>query len=328
MQDLSGNKKILIVRLGKIGDIIITSSVFNILKNKFPGIHISLITLKKNRDVLKYNPNIDKIYFTNKNILLYLLLFRLKRTRYDLILDLNDDPSRTSGTIRKILQSEETAGFDFNITPKPGIAVRRPDKGSTHIIERIRTLLHEVGIEPGKDDLKPVLFLGKSELKEVKAQLKKDAVKSRIIAINLSAGAPIRYWPVEKWNELINRITKKYTDYRFLLLSTTTDKILRKKISNTIPDTRLIPQIYDSFQHYASYICNSDLLISADTSAVHIASSFNKPQIVLFPGVEWNFVSWKPLSDNSSSIRSTEESIAAIPVDKVWESFEEIIKKI
>lgn len=60
--NLSG-KEILIIRLGKIGDIIIASVVFDILKKRFPDLKISLLTLKRNKEVLKYNPNIDKKIF-------------------------------------------------------------------------------------------------------------------------------------------------------------------------------------------------------------------------------------------------------------------------
>ena len=68
------NKKVLIVRLGKIGDIIVASFVFEALKKKFPGIEISFLTLKTNQEVLKFNNDIDHIIFTKKifpSILLY-----------------------------------------------------------------------------------------------------------------------------------------------------------------------------------------------------------------------------------------------------------------
>ena len=328
MPDLSGNKKILIVRLGKIGDIIITSSVFDLLKRNYPGINISLLTLDKNLEVLKYNPNIDKIYFTNKNLSLFFLLFRLRKNKYDLILDLNDDPSRTSGTIRRILKAKTTAAFDFDISPKPDIAIRQPLKNSTHIIERIKKLLEGLEIQIGNNELRPSLYIGKSELKDVEEQINQENGSSKILAINLSAGAPIRYWPVPKWIELLNRISGKYPDYKFLLLATDDDKGLREKIRKNIPDSRLLRQKFNSFQHYASYICKADLLITADTAAVHIGSAFDKPQIVLFPAVEWNFISWQPLSGISKSIKSKEESLAAISVEEVWLTFEEIVKNI
>jgi ADP-heptose:LPS heptosyltransferase len=328
LPDLSGNKKILIIRLGKIGDIIITSSVFDLLKKKYPGINISLLTLEKNREVLKYNPNIDRIYFTNKNLTLFFLLFKLRKNRYDIILDLNDDPSRTSGTIRRILKAGTTAAFNFDILPMPDIAVTQPPKNSTHIIERIQKLLEGLEIQIGNNELRPSLYLGKSELKDVEEQLAQYKNNSKIIAINLSAGAQIRYWPVPKWIELLTRISDKYPDYKFLLLSTDADKEICEKISNNISVPRLLSQKFNSFQHYASYICKADLLITSDTAAVHIGSAFNKPQIVFFPAVEWNFISWQPLSEISKSIISKAENLAAISVDEAWQTFEEIIKEI
>lgn len=325
MRNFSGIKKILIIRLGKIGDIIITSSVFDLLKSKYPGIHISLLTLEKNRDVLKYNPNIDEIYFTNKNLSLYILLLRLRRNRYDLLLDLNDDPSSTSTTIRRILRAEQTAGFDFGFHPGPSIKVKQPDKNSTHIIERIATILNGLGLDVQDGELKPSLYTGREEISQVENQLAKSAGSQKIIALNLSAGAPRRYWPAEKWIELVNKIAAKFPAFMFLPLSTEADKESRQIISGAIPSSRLIIQDFNSFQHYASYLRKSDLIITADTSAVHIASAFNKPQIVLFPSVQWNFVSWQPLSENSRSIRSDGEDISSISVEQVFREIEELV---
>ncbi|HRP93140.1 MAG TPA: hypothetical protein PLH53_09615, partial [Ignavibacteriaceae bacterium] len=112
MIDLS-NKKVLIVRLGKIGDIIISSFVFEVLKKRFPEIEISLLTLESNREVLKYNTDIDHLILSKKNISIYFQLLSLRKIFFDLVIDLNDDPSTTSSAIRKIIKAKRIVGFNF-----------------------------------------------------------------------------------------------------------------------------------------------------------------------------------------------------------------------
>ncbi|MDP2364365.1 MAG: glycosyltransferase family 9 protein, partial [Ignavibacteria bacterium] len=90
----------------------------------------------------------------------------------------------------------------------------------------------------------------------------------------------------------------------------------------------LINQIYKSFHHFASYIYSSDFLISPDTAAVHIASAFNKPMVAIYPDYEWNFVSWKPLSDNYIAIKSKNNLINTVSVDEVYNSFMDLYKQI
>ncbi|MBK9099891.1 MAG: hypothetical protein IPM14_17665 [bacterium] len=113
MIELNGKKRILIVRLGKIGDIIIASSVFLVWKKLFPDNHITLVTLDKNKDVLKYNRDVDEIYFVKNRAQLFFQIIKLRSERFDLLVDLNDDPSTTSAILRKYIKATVTAGFKF-----------------------------------------------------------------------------------------------------------------------------------------------------------------------------------------------------------------------
>lgn len=328
MNSFLGNDEVLIVRLGKIGDIVIASSIFSAIKKKYPDVRLSLLTLKTNKEVLKYNRDIDKVYFTKKNLLIYPTLLSLSKKKFDLLIDLNDDPSKTSRIIRKTLNAKTTAGFDFGENEKPDIYLKRPDKEKTHIIERLGKLLGTLDPEFRNIKPEPILYLGKNENDEIKNQLNSYKNNNKIISINLSAGALIRYWEEEKWTQLIGQIHELSDDWKFILLNTQKDIHIAEKIRNALPENIFIPVLYNSFQHYASYIYNTDLLITADTAAVHIASAFNIPVIALYPDYEWNFISWQPLSAKYRSLRASAHNINSINVEEVFKSFQEIVLEI
>lgn len=321
-------KKILIVRLGKIGDIIVSSFVFEVIKKNEPETEIRLLTLTRNREALMYNPFIDKIYFTNKNFWLWFKLIFLSRIKFDLLIDLNDDPSSTSRFARKIIRAKTTSGFRFDENDKLDISIPRPPKEKTHIIERIKLLLEKLNFSFNEKEVRPKLYLGKKENQEVLEELKPIKKTHKILAVNISAGAEIRYWTSEKWIELLNKINMIKDNLYFLILSDKDDVSISEKIVDQISNKNVMRNTLQSFQHFASYINNSDMLISADTSAVHIASALNKPVIALFPDYEWNFVSWQPLSDKFVSIRSQKHSIDAISVDEVFTSFLQLYKEV
>jgi len=325
MIDLS-NKKVLIVRLGKIGDIIISSFVFEVLKKRFPEIEISLLTLESNREVLKYNTDIDHLILSKKNISIYFQLLSLRKIFFDLVIDLNDDPSTTSSAIRKIIKAKRIVGFNFTANESPDL-FPQPPKDKTHIIERISFLMNELGINLNRNEIRPELYLGSKENSDVENQLHQYKKQNKIIALNLSAGAEIRYWKIEYWIELINRIHAKLPGIKFLPISTDKDEHLRFKIFEKVSNNFLIDQKFKSFHHFASYIYNSDFLISPDTSAVHIASAFNKPMVAIYPDYEWNFISWKPLSNNFKAIKSKSNFINSVSVDEVFNSFMDIYDK-
>ena len=325
MIDLS-NKKVLIVRLGKIGDIIISSFIFEVLKKRFPGIDITLFTLQSNQEVLKYNSDIDHLILAKKNLYLYPKLLSLKNIFYDLVIDLNDDPSTTSSIIRKIIKAHRIVGFNFTTSNSPDL-FPQPPKDKTHIIDRISYLLNELGIKLSKNDIHPKLYLGSKENVDVENQLNEYNKLNKIVALNLSAGAEIRYWQIENWIELINRIHLEIPEIKFLPLNTAEDDYLRNNIFEQVNKELLINQIYKSFHHFASYIYNSDFLISPDTAAVHIASAFNKPVVAIYPNYEWNYVSWQPLSDKFITIKSKSNLINSVSVDEVYNAFIDIYKQ-
>jgi ADP-heptose:LPS heptosyltransferase len=321
MIELNGKKRILIVRLGKIGDIIIASSVFFEWKKLFPENHITLVTLYKNKNVLKYNKDLDEIYYVKNRAQLFFQLIKLRSEKFDLLVDLNDDPSTTSALIRKYIKARVTAGFKFYKKHIPDLSIDQPQKIETHIIDRVKALLKNLNSEFDNSDLKPIFYVGETESRIVHEAIKKYRGNKKIISINISAGAPIRYWPEKKWIELINRICKDSTNWLFIILSEKRDERLKELILQQIDNNRIIPANFYSFQHYVAYIKNSDVLITPDTAAVHIASAFDIPVIAIYPNYEWNFISWQPLSTHFRAIKAKEENISNVNVDEVYQSF-------
>jgi ADP-heptose:LPS heptosyltransferase len=328
MIELDGNKNILILRLGKIGDIIIASSAFSAWKKLFPENQLILVTLYKNKEVLKYNYDLNKIYYIKNKPLIFLQLFRLRKIKFDLLLDLNDDPSTTSIMIRKFIKSKSTAGFKFDDKNNLDIFLEQPSKKETHIIERLSQLIQKINPIFRNLNLRPVLYLGKKEASDVNIELLQNVNHKKIIAINLSAGAPIRYWPEKKWVSLINLICKESDMWNFILLSEKRDRKTRDNIFEQVDKSRVVITRYNSFHHYAAFIKNSDLVITADTAAVHISSAFNIPVVAIYPNYQWNFISWQPLSDNFRAIRSLQNNISDVSVDTVYESFLNLVNEL
>jgi len=327
--DFTTIKKILIVRLGKIGDLVVTSFVFEVLKGKYPHLEIHLLTLSSNKDVLKYNPRLTKVIYSKKNPSLYLRLIGLNKEHYDMILDFNDNPSTTSSLIFKFVSARIKAGYDF---PKyelyTNFKVIPLEKESSHIIERMNNFLLQLGIKADEKLVKPFFYVGSKELAEVETELSLVKKNKHLIAINISAGAKIRYWQIENWNLLLQLISDEYKNCFFLLLSTETDRLQQQKLASFIGNENCFGGMLASIQHFAAYIKLSDLVITPDTSAVHIASAFGVPTLALYPSPEWNYVSWQPYHIAHHSVKSSTENINDIPVQEVFSKFKNLINEI
>lgn len=328
--DYNKIKNIVILRLGKIGDLIISSFVFSAIKKFNPEIKIHLITLQKNEDVLRVNPDIDEIYLVQQNVLAISKLFPLKfKVKIDLIIDLNDNNSETSSYLLNFFKAKYKLGFNFPSQSKYLThIVNQPDKEQTHLIERYAHLLKSSGLPISDEDIKPVIYLDPEIENNVKNELSDVKKNFKIIGINISAGASIRKYPIESWKELINQLIKKYNSIKFIILNDWLDKKEARLIIDGFDPKFFVTHQGETFQHFAAKIKNLDLLITPDTSAVHLCSTFKTPVIALYPNVKWNFVSFAPYKTPNKSILSESEEIKNIPVEKILVSFEELINEL
>ena len=324
--DFSKMKKVLIIRLGKIGDIVVTSFVFETIKSNYPQIDIYLVTLKLNHDVLEFNPSLKKVYYSKNNFNLFWNLLKLRLINFDLLLDFNDNQSTTSSLIFRFLRSKLKAAYDYEGYKKIiDIKIKPLIKNESHIIERTKKFLQQIGIPIDDQKVKPFFYLNPYIYADIKKQ-KRDGDK--IIAVNISAGADIRYWEKDKWIELLKLIIKEFPDFSLLLLSLPKDEALRKEIYSNLNQTQFRSINNLTIQHFASYIKISDILITPDTSAVHIASAFGIPTVAMYPNYDSNFVSWQPFRISYRSIKSSTESIKQISVEEILAAFQSLVKEI
>ena len=102
--DFSG-KKILIIRLSSLGDILLTTPLVRTLKKKFGNIDLDFVLKSQYEDVLKLNPYISKLFlYKNEKSKISELIAKLKGNRYDAVLDLQNN--FRSAEIRNAVKAE------------------------------------------------------------------------------------------------------------------------------------------------------------------------------------------------------------------------------
>ena len=88
--DLKKSKRVLILKYDRIGDMVVTTPIFRELKTAYPNTSISVLASEENKDVIRYNPYIDKIYTNYKNSVLNDLptLLKLRKKSFDVCIEL------------------------------------------------------------------------------------------------------------------------------------------------------------------------------------------------------------------------------------------------
>jgi heptosyltransferase III len=321
--DLTGVERILLIRLGKIGDLIVFNFVLRKLRAAFPHAAIMLVTLPRNRELLRYNRSVDRIRYFRKGFDILPLLIQIRIFKPDLLLDFNDNPSSTSTMLARFSPGRVKAGFDFpGNRPYLTHPVACPSKDETHITERLRRIPEAIGITFSPEEVVPSLELGTTEASEVRQKIESmRTTTSPIVAVNVSAGDPGRYWQEEKWSELLRLIAQRTPHAGFVLLAAPGEEDRAAAIARSAPSLTMHVPGRCGFHHFAAFIAHSDLLISPDTSAIHIACAFRVPVLGLYPAVEWNYRSWRPLGGIAEVVRPEEGIVPAITVSEVMQAY-------
>ncbi|HJO93052.1 MAG TPA: glycosyltransferase family 9 protein [Victivallales bacterium] len=291
--------KIALVKFNALGDMIIGSVGFRIIRIAFPDAEITLYTYSYCREIVKNNPDIDKfVYvdsykFKGKNIFTKLLIeiFYWRKTKYDLVVSFH--PSAGPNIIARFLKSK------YYVLPNKGqlnLLIDDDNKSFKHGLNHYKTIFPEISkfalnlFNKSIDSIEilPVLYLDFSEKEHIESTLiEKSLILNKYIAVfpgggtNMGEVVTVKRYPY--YFEILNRILR-YKDIKILILGGPGDSICCRELENKINNKRQCINLQGktNLQQLIWLIESSKFLLTNDTCALHIAIARNKPIITIF----------------------------------------------
>jgi ADP-heptose:LPS heptosyltransferase len=305
--------KILVVILGRIGDMILSTPMFSAIKAKYPDSELTVLASSINHVVIKNNPNVDSIKILNKSPLKLLkLILELRRVKYDWLIDPKDHYSNESNILAGLLRSNNKVGLINSENSYFEIGI--PDENMNlglHMTARAIQSLNCLSIEQSNHLPKPELFIDKLATERLNKILPLHQNK-KLILINVSAGSQDRKWNKENWISVIKSMDND--ESLIIVIYMKEDESDAIEITNQTDAIRLTSS---DFSEIIALVSMSNLVITPDTSIVHVASAFNVPLIGLYGNIKSNNMKFAPLSDLKLVITSENEgpSIHSIEVN-------------
>ncbi|MBZ0201473.1 MAG: hypothetical protein K8I03_00495, partial [Ignavibacteria bacterium] len=208
-----GEKKIIIVKLDAVGDVLRTTSILPTLKEMFPDSYVTWITKERSYDVLKDNDLIDEIYFTSDE------LENIYADNYDIAINL--DSGTDSCAIMNNLSANLSYGYRLaNGKPYPinsfgweWYLMGVDDNVKKANTKTYHEIIHEIcGLEYNGSEPN-IVMTHKKRLRAEELAKKYDTNKfEELILINLGGGNRWQYkkWTKEGYTELINMISSAH----------------------------------------------------------------------------------------------------------------------
>lgn len=293
--DKNSNIKILIIRLSSIGDVILTSKMIRNLRMNFPKAAFSFVTNAENDDLLKFNPRIDNLYLYHKNFSIdekkkFIEKIESDNIRFDFIIDLQNN-----NRSKEIANHFNSPIYQFDKRRFYKLALVYLKKNKNNKFDYIPDLycrtfnqndfiVDDNGLEIWLENDNKTLYLP-----EIRSFAKKEKYK-----ISFAPGAHFKTkrWLTEYFIELINSL-KNSIDFESFLVGGNQDREICSRIN---AETEIIDLSGNtSLIETTGIIDSSDLLITNDTSVMHIAAARRTP-VVSFWGAtvpEFGFAPYK-----------------------------------
>ena len=291
-------RKVLFIRPEKIGDMVVSLPTFDVLRRGRPQIEQALLASPVSFPLVNEDPRFDRVYVYRKNASDLAELGRIKDVKYDAVIDMTHGDSVTAlfysqlaapGAWRFGVGKQKHAPYyDFN--GQPDI-----DAGE-HIVDVTLRLLEPFGLTAEESDRFAPPYLGARAVERRDAFYDSMALKGDevLIGFNLSAGKPNRIWPMEKAVALGEQLTSLSKLVRLVIVTAPADRQRGERLRSHF-DERVhhVPPGLNLIEASA-VVGRLDLLITPDTSMVHIARSFGVPVVGLYNGAQRNLRLWQP----------------------------------
>ena len=333
--DLKNVKTVLVMRYDRIGDMIVSTPIFRELKKHNPNVEITVLASKTNQDIIKYNPYIFEIFTNYKNNFLkdLSILLKLRRRKFDVCIEL-DHSVITHAIMRlKIIKPKNIISiYKYGRYGVPGEELELYDyytkKDEKNHFSRIwlDTLIF-LGINT--DSTNYDIFLSNSERE--KANLFFLSVNERIkIGINIDAFSIHKKINFFELRQICEGLYQFNNDIRIILMSGPNYRDNLLELVKEISLDFVSPSFKtESILEASALIEKLDMVITPDTSIVHIASAFNIPVISIHEKNNESFRLWAPTSKLNNTVFSrTEVGLNDYNVDQLLSSAKNIIKSI
>lgn len=273
--------KILIIKLGALGDVLRTTPILEAIKKKAPESLIYWITSEESKELLEGNSYIDKVLtFDLGNIL------RLQQEKFDVVFSLEIDTPAT--LLANLVSAKEKVGyyFDEGVTSCFNESAKEYLETAflTHVKLKNRKTYQELifktcelPYEKEEMILEVDKNYGENFLRE------KGISGGEVIGLNFNAGSR---WPSKSWaKEKVKDFVRGLKDSKVILLGGKSEK---EKINELILELRIegievFSNDFDnSVKEFASLVLACDKMIVTDSLGLHISLVMKKPTVALF----------------------------------------------
>ncbi len=270
--------RILVIRFGSLGDIVLSSAAVMNLRLAFPEHEIVYLTKPAYHDVVSLMPGVDEVVClpSNRSLMQELRTFlSLDNRNFDLVVDLHGQ-SR-SLLARKLIGAGQTVVYPKRRLER-FLATRR-NKQLPEIWPHTIDLYNSAVVEAGGEAVarRPILNVDPGQRTPAHGSVKASRPS---VVIAPGAAHPTKQWPVDRFIEVANALHESL-GANIVWATTSNDPSSRVDIPAIGPDC-LIRLTNASIPELARQMRRAVLTVANDSGAAHLSSAVGTPVVAVF----------------------------------------------
>ncbi|OAN17008.1 hypothetical protein A3K86_08725 [Photobacterium jeanii] len=310
-------KRVLVIKLRHHGDVLLSSPVFQTLKNHHPHLAVDALVYADTAPMLQAHPAIDTLHVIDKKwkklgAIKHIskeieLLKTLRGQEYDLVINLTE--SRRGAWIKWATKARYgIAGNYKNRQDKSWkkafpLRYHLPRVGNTrHTVEVHLDALRKAGLIIRPQDKPLILELSEQEHQTAR-QLRTNVDDKNFIVLHPTSRWLFKTWRIEHYRSLIQQLL---ADGHQVVITAAPDKVEMGLVEGIL-DGIDHPNLHNlagqlSLRSLAATIAQAKLMVGVDSVPMHIAAAVDTPCVALF-GPSGN-IEWAPWSDKARVLTS------------------------
>jgi heptosyltransferase I len=277
-------ERVLIVKLGALGDIVHAIPVAAALRRAQPFVRIDWLVSPKHRAILDLVPVLDRrIEMADSRM--FAVIRELRRNRYDVALDLQG--LIKSAFLARASGARRVIGFSARYTREPlsrlfYTETHDPGGGGmyhvdeTHVVLTNLGLLEPLGLHPG--DAPPEF-----PIDVVESDVARHVVEStggRYAVVNVGAAWPNKRWPPSRFAALASSLRAVHGLPSVVIWGPGEEPLAREVAAGSSGAAMLLPRT--SIADMAAIARGASLFVTGDTGPAHIAGAVGTPIVGIY----------------------------------------------
>ena len=349
--DLNSLHRVLVVKLRHLGDVLLTSPVFAVLKNQAPHLEIDALVYRDAQEMLSGHPAISNLFTVDRawkkegwqtQIAHEWRLFRSLRARhYDLIVHLTENPRGAvlslllgpSYSVARSYPYKRGRLWRNSFTHLYQSPVRR------HTVEVHLDALRRIGVYPGATERRLVLETGQEAVTSIQNLLARQGLLAgSFIHIHPTSRCLFKCWEVDKYVTLINDLHEAGESVVLTAAPSEAELQFAARITSRLkrPVTDLSGKL--NLKQLAALTAKAKCFVGVDSVPMHIAAAMQTPTVVLFgPSGDSEWGPWqvksqvltsdhscRPCGQDGCGNGKISECLTDIPVQRVLNAIRHI----